>query len=103
MLSQRKSQKKKGSYYILIFEQKRQAVGTNAPQPKKQPPKKTNPDGEPECSLSDVNGVPMEDPRLRNIEPRLLERIINEILEKAPSVTWDDIGLWFLLLPIITK
>jgi hypothetical protein len=30
--------------------------------------------------------------RIKNIEPRLLEHISNEIVDKAPNVTWGDIG-----------
>lgn len=43
-----------------------------------------------------VNGVPLDDERLRNCEPRLLEIIYNEFLEKSGKVEWDDIvGLDF--------
>ncbi|TPX34568.1 hypothetical protein SmJEL517_g02812 [Synchytrium microbalum] len=32
------------------------------------------------------------DERLRNIEKRMLDMILNEVLEKAPTVSWDDIA-----------
>jgi hypothetical protein len=30
--------------------------------------------------------------RLRNLEPRLLEHVSNEIMDQDPAVRWDDIG-----------
>ena len=30
--------------------------------------------------------------RLRNLEPRLLEHVSNEIMDQDPNVRWDDIG-----------
>jgi hypothetical protein len=30
--------------------------------------------------------------KLKNIEPRLIEHISNEIMEKDPNVRWSDIG-----------
>ena len=30
--------------------------------------------------------------KLRNLEPRLIEHISNEIMDKDPNVRWDDIG-----------
>ena len=50
-------------------------------------------DEEKEAQITDVNGVPLDDPRLRNLDPILLEKILNEILDKTPAVSWDDIGL----------
>ncbi|KAH3756641.1 Fidgetin protein 1 [Pelomyxa schiedti] len=58
----------------------------------KKPPPSHDDDDESSCSITEVNGVPLEDPRLRNLEPRLIERIVNEILESAPTVTWGDIA-----------
>jgi hypothetical protein len=41
------------------------------------------------------DGEPV-DPRLKNIEPRMIEMIENEILDNGATVTWDDIaGLQF--------
>jgi hypothetical protein len=34
--------------------------------------------------------------KLRNLEPRLIEHISNEIMDKDPNVRWDDIG-WYTL------
>ncbi|EFA74926.1 hypothetical protein PPL_11960 [Heterostelium album PN500] len=47
----------------------------------------TNPSG-----IDNVNGIPLDDERLRNVEPRMLELICNEILDKKLSVSWDDIA-----------
>lgn len=30
--------------------------------------------------------------KLRNLEPRLIEHISNEIMDRDPNVRWDDIG-----------
>lgn len=30
--------------------------------------------------------------KLRNLEPRLIEHISNEIMDKDPNVRWNDIG-----------
>lgn len=30
--------------------------------------------------------------RLRNLEPRLLEHVSNEVMDQDPAVCWDDIG-----------
>ena len=30
--------------------------------------------------------------RLRNLEPRLIEHVSNEIMDQDPNVRWDDIG-----------
>jgi SpoVK/Ycf46/Vps4 family AAA+-type ATPase len=30
--------------------------------------------------------------KLRNLEPRLIEHISNEIMVRDPNVRWDDIG-----------
>lgn len=43
-------------------------------------------------TIESVNGVPLTDERLRNCEPRMIEMICNEILDRGPSVTWDDIA-----------
>lgn len=32
--------------------------------------------------------------KLRNLEPRLIEHISNEIMDKDPNVRWIDIGNW---------
>lgn len=41
--------------------------------------------------------------KLRNLEPRLIEHVSNEIMDKDPNVRWNDIGssamiasFWFL-------
>eukprot|EP00026_Physarum_polycephalum_P005727 Phypoly_transcript_05765.p1 GENE.Phypoly_transcript_05765~~Phypoly_transcript_05765.p1 ORF type:complete len:617 (+),score=123.44 Phypoly_transcript_05765:53-1852(+) len=69
-------------------------VSSNAitkPPPSNQPVDETNPN-----KIESVNGVPLDDERLRNIEPRMLEVIVNEILDRSPKVEWDDIaGLKF--------
>jgi hypothetical protein len=45
------------------------------------------------CRLESLAGPDGELPdRIKNIEPRLLEHISNEIIDKAPNVTWGDIG-----------
>lgn len=31
--------------------------------------------------------------KLRNLEPRLIEHVSNEIMDKDPNVRWNDIGL----------
>lgn len=31
--------------------------------------------------------------KLRNLEPRLIEHISNEIMDRDPNVRWDDIGI----------
>ncbi len=55
--------------------------------PQNQPDPETNPGG-----IDNVNGVPLDDERLRNIEPRMLEVICNEILDRSPKVELDDIA-----------
>ena len=30
--------------------------------------------------------------KLRNLEPRLIEHVSNEIMDKDPNVRWEDIG-----------
>lgn len=35
--------------------------------------------------------------KLRNLEPRLIEHVSNEIMDRDPNVRWDDIGK--VLLP----
>lgn len=30
--------------------------------------------------------------KLRNLEPRLIEHVSNEIMDRDPNVRWDDIG-----------
>ena len=42
--------------------------------------------------IDNVNGVPLDDHRLVNIDPLLLTKIMNEILDKSPNVNWDDIA-----------
>lgn len=45
------------------------------------------------CSLEVLYGPDGELPeKLRNLEPRLIEHVSNEIMEKDPNVRWDDIG-----------
>lgn len=31
--------------------------------------------------------------KLRNLEPRLIEHVSNEIMDRDPNVRWNDIGL----------
>ena len=50
------------------------------------------------CSLCCRCGDPEEpvDERLKNIEPKMVELITNEIIDHGPSIGWDDIaGLEF--------
>ncbi|KAM9955232.1 hypothetical protein ACTFIW_000732 [Dictyostelium discoideum] len=47
----------------------------------------TNPSG-----IDNINGVPLDDDKLRNLEPVMLERICNEILDKRQEVKWGDIA-----------
>lgn len=55
------------------------------------------------CSLDMLAGPDGELPdRLRNIEPKLLEHITNEIMERDPMVRWDDIGMSKISLPDYT-
>lgn len=35
--------------------------------------------------------------RLKNLEPRLLEHVSNEIMDQDPNVRWDDIGKYLLI------
>lgn len=35
--------------------------------------------------------------KLRNLEPRLIEHISNEIMDRDPNVRWDDIGTIYYL------
>ena len=44
------------------------------------------------CTLTDINGVPLDDPRLKGIEPFLLERVNDEVLDHSPSIRWADIA-----------
>ena len=38
----------------------------------------------------------MEDERYKNLDPRMVEAIEGEIMEKQPNLSWDDIaGLEF--------
>jgi len=41
--------------------------------------------------LIDENGEILDE-RLKGIEPKLIETIAYEILDRSPAVTWDDIG-----------
>ena len=34
----------------------------------------------------------MEDERYKNLDPRMVEMIENEIMEKQPNIKWDDIS-----------
>lgn len=62
----------------------------------KAPAASAQPDESNPNAIESINGVPLDDERLRNIEPRMLEVICNEILDKTPKVEWDDIaGLKF--------
>ena len=33
--------------------------------------------------------------KLRNLEPRLIEHVSNEIMDRDPNVRWNDIGMQF--------
>lgn len=48
------------------------------------------------CSISSLEmlcGPDGELPeKLRNLEPRLIEHVSNEIMDRDPNVRWDDIG-----------
>ncbi|KAJ1912647.1 putative 26S proteasome subunit yta6 [Tieghemiomyces parasiticus] len=51
----------------------------------------------PAARTGGTNGKPAEpeapvDERLRNIEPRMIEMITNEIMDRSPSVEWSDIA-----------
>lgn len=49
--------------------------------------------GEYGCSMELLAGPDGELPdRLKNLEPRLLEHVSNEIMDQDPNVRWDDIG-----------
>ncbi len=40
--------------------------------------------------------VELKDPRYKNIDPKMIEMIENEIVDNSPGITWDDIaGLEF--------
>lgn len=48
--------------------------------------------------------------KLRNLEPRLIEHVSNEIMDRDPNVRWDDIGKTrsfvlslFTTVPLITE
>lgn len=44
------------------------------------------------------SGIPeeMQDERYKNLDPRMVELIENEIMEKSPNINWNDIaGLEF--------
>lgn len=32
------------------------------------------------------------DPRLKGVDPKMVEMISNDILDRSPGVGWDDIG-----------
>ena len=42
--------------------------------------------------IDNVNGVPLDDDRLKSCDPALLTRIVNEILDHTPEVKWDQIA-----------
>lgn len=47
------------------------------------------------CSLEVLCGPDGELPeKLRNLEPRLIEHISNEIMDQDPNVRWEDIGIY---------
>ena len=50
------------------------------------------------CSMELLAGPDGELPdRLKNLEPRLLEHVSNEIMDQDPNVRWDDIGKYLLI------
>lgn len=54
------------------------------------------------CSLEILCGPDGELPeKLRNLEPRLIEHVSNEIMDKDPNVRWDDIGKYQNLVVFI--
>lgn len=75
----------------LIHDRVNQVKSSAITKPPAQADPETNPSG-----IDSINGVPLDDDRLRNCEPRMLEIICNEILDKTPKVEWADIaGLEF--------
>lgn len=41
--------------------------------------------------------------KLKNLEPRLIEHVSNEIMDRDPNVRWDDIGIRHLILSSIFR
>lgn len=41
--------------------------------------------------------------KLRNLEPRLLEHVSNEIMDRDPNVRWDDIGNILIQMFLLIK
>lgn len=41
--------------------------------------------------------------KLRNLEPRLIEHVSNEIMDRDPNVRWDDIGNTRCFVPYIIQ
>lgn len=54
------------------------------------------------CSMELLAGPDGELPdRLKNLEPRLLEHVSNEIMDQDPNVRWDDIGKYLLIKELL--
>ncbi|KAL7722980.1 AAA+ ATPase domain-containing protein [Entamoeba marina] len=49
-------------------------------------------DKEESDTIDNVNGVPLDDPRLVNVDAALLTKIVHEILDHSPQVTWNEIA-----------
>lgn len=43
-------------------------------------------------NMSQANAEEVEDERLRNIDPKMIELIKNEIMDSGKTITWDDIA-----------
>jgi hypothetical protein len=39
----------------------------------------------------------LDDERLKNCEEQMVEMILNEIIDNSPAVSWDDIGMPYLV------
>ena len=73
----------------------RRAEAARQPQPqapRAEPRKEQKKNADGEDIIEDVNGVPLDDERLANIDPALLTRIVREILDRSPQVSWDEIA-----------
>ncbi|KAJ3107324.1 hypothetical protein HDU96_007939 [Phlyctochytrium bullatum] len=74
---------------------KRRTLGTSATSTRRKfvSPLLTNREKEQEgAKKTSKNGEEEIDERLRNIDPKMVEAIMNEIMEKGKAVTWDDIA-----------
>uniref|UniRef100_A0A6G1SJS9 Fidgetin-like protein 1 n=1 Tax=Aceria tosichella TaxID=561515 RepID=A0A6G1SJS9_9ACAR len=62
------------------------------PPPKKEAPKRVEEQEEATSELSTQESMVLNDPRLKNIDRKIAERILNEIVSQKTAVTWDDIA-----------